>query len=857
MTRIIWLQFSILIDYSHRSTEISLSNYMQPLSRRCVLHERFDCFKDYADELYFATREEFILNYMITMKSLETTTLRHFMPVVDLKTVNMYVFLYNSLQYLLYSVAYNFNLISIFTYITNSAMQSLKTPRFDIVASKMRDRGIPIFCGVEVSMRSSSHTYHQDQRSLGKSISTGICVKVSQQQLINIKKKACFSKNDIWVLWVPESTVCSNPVGFFDGCDLSTKQDFSRNAQAVSKARMEFSTLRQQGCYLLPWYQGYVWQHVWVLRSAWFGFSSEGALEMMTFDGSVAQHPFLQRYVAQNRDQGKTSSFSALRIHNDSQGLMTLDLLRGGITSRSTQLSKSVSSKILEIESACPIFRKILSHQPQTPGEVFPILNDEMIFLVLQTLFREFRLNDDQRNIITHVSKWFSSSSSEVDDIILIHGVFGSGKSYLLSILCVLITRLSKISEAKVKVKTMISSNTNVAVDRILVQLMSIDESEGPRPIVTRVGCLDKVDKALIVGGNFVHATESKNFIIKEFDKLLESTSDPQLRAVMEATASNPSFEDSQKARLEMADVIGVTCASTSSALLSNIQCDILILDEVSQMTEALSLLPIACCKPMKLLLVGDPYQLGPAVSILSSTRASSPCGLFDYSNTLFDRMLAIGYKQHPLRVQYRCHPEIAEVCNKLFYDGTLQHGISVSDRIAIFPHLSPVIVFHNDSDDVKIGDSCANRGEAMSVLTLLSYLQGLGGSDGMSTVSYGVICMYKAQAFEINKLMSESIRFKSISNTVVSTVDAFQGREMDVIIICTSKNSVSEFLSNSNRVNVAISRAKYHLFVVGNVDVLKHCPLWGKVIELSSLRLMSIQDLHEMCTSPSSSKRG
>lgn len=734
----------------------------------------------------------------------------------------------------------------------NSAMQSLKTPRFDIVASKMRDRGIPIFCGVEVFMRSSSNTFPQEQRSHVKSISTGICMKVSQQQLTNIKKRACFSKNDIWVLWVPESTVCSNPVGFFDGCESSSKQDFSRSAQEVSKARTEFSTIRQQGCYLLPWYQGYVWQHAWVLRSTWFGFSSEGVLEMMTFDGTSVQHPFLQRYIAQNRDQAKSPSFCALKIHNDSQGLMTLDLLRGGIISRSTQLSQSVSSKILEMESACPIFRKILSYQPHTPGEDFPILPDEMVSLIVQNVFREFSLNEDQQNIVKHVSKWFSSTASEVDDIILIHGVFGSGKSYLLSILCVLITKLSKIAE--LKVKTMISSNTNVAVDRILVQLMSIDESEGPKPIITRVGCLDKVDKALLIGGNFVHATESKKFIINEFDKLLKGTSDPQLQALMEATASNPSFEDNQKARLEMADVIGVTCASTSSTLLANIQCDILILDEVSQMTEALSLLPIACCKPKKMLLVGDPYQLGPAVSILSSKITPSSRGLFEYSNTLFDRMLAIGYKQHPLRVQYRCHPEIAEVCNKLFYDSTLRHGIRASDRIAIFPNLSPVIVFHNNSDDVKIGDSCANRGEAMSVLNLLSYLQGLRESDEMSTVSYGVICMYKAQAFEINKLMSETTRFKSITNTVVSTVDAFQGREMDVIIICTSKNSVSEFLSNSNRVNVAISRAKYHLFVLGNVDVLKHCPSWGKVIELSSLRMMSIQDLHETLTS--SSKR-
>jgi superfamily I DNA and/or RNA helicase len=371
------------------------------------------------------------------------------------------------------------------------------------------------------------------------------------------------------------------------------------------------------------------------------------------------------------------------------------------------------------------------------------------------------------------------------------------------------------------------------------------------QPIVARVGCLDKVDKSIILGGNFIHAAESKKSILNDFDKLLRSNSDPELRALMESTAASENFIDNQKSRLDAADVIGVTCASTNSTLLTSTKCDVLILDEVSQMTEALTLLPIACAKPKKLLLVGDPLQLPPAVSVTvsASQSASSTAALFNFSNTIFDRLLNIGYKQFPLRVQYRCHPDIAEICNKLFYGGTLQHGVQAVDRPAKFPNLVPVVFFNNTSDEAKVGDSCANRGEAMTVLNLLLYLQGI--EPEASAVSYGVICMYKAQAFEINKLMSESSRYKSIRNAVISTVDAFQGHEMDVIIICTSRNAVSDFLSNANRVNVAISRAKFHLLVVGNVEALKLCPLWGNIIDSCDRILNSMQDLCEICARP------
>ena len=78
---------------------------------------------------------------------------------------------------------------------------------------------------------------------------------------------------------------------------------------------------------------------------------------------------------------------------------------------------------------------------------------------------------------------------------------------------------------------------------------------------------------------------------------------------------------------------------------------------------------------------------------------------------------------------------------------------------------------------------------------------------------------MYKAQSFLINENMKSNRALAE--NITISTVDAFQGNEMDIIIIATTRNTASDFLSNPNRINVAISRAKHHLMIVGNLEIL------------------------------------
>ena len=80
----------------------------------------------------------------------------------------------------------------------------------------------------------------------------------------------------------------------------------------------------------------------------------------------------------------------------------------------------------------------------------------------------------------------------------------------------------------------------------------------------------------------------------------------------------------------------------------------------------------------------------------------------------------------------------------------------------------------------------------------------------------------------------------------LVSTVDSFQGNEMDIIIIAITRNQHNSFISNNSRVNVAVSRARHHLIVVGNGAMLMKAPLWSHVITSAEMKVMNIGVLEQ-----------
>ena len=104
---------------------------------------------------------------------------------------------------------------------------------------------------------------------------------------------------------------------------------------------------------------------------------------------------------------------------------------------------------------------------------------------------------------------------------------------------------------------------------------------------------------------------------------------------------------------------------------------------------------------------------------------------------------------------------------------------------------------------------------------------------------------MYKAQSYVIANLINNNQGTKTVNeNLIISTVDAFQGSEMDIIIISTCRTFLTDFIENSNRINVAISRARRCVIVVGSMHTLERSKLWNTVINKAGRVFGSVAEL-------------
>ncbi|KAI5180654.1 regulator of nonsense transcripts 1 [Nematocida sp. AWRm80] len=263
------------------------------------------------------------------------------------------------------------------------------------------------------------------------------------------------------------------------------------------------------------------------------------------------------------------------------------------------------------------------------------------------------------------------------------------------------------------------------------------------------------------------------------------------------------------------ASLVFSTLSSARSFYLSNCLFDVVIVDEACQATEPSTLIPLRA-KPSKLILVGDPQQLPPTV-------ISQAKGL---SYTLFER-LSKSISILLLKVQYRMHPEIAKVPNDLFYKGELKNGTELQSILPI------AFVNINGSEECSSQIEITNREEAHAVSSLYSIFK-------LIYSSIGVITPYKGQASLISQLLPE--------NAEVSTVDGFQGQEKSCILLSAVRTIKLGFLTDIRRLNVAITRAKSTLVILGNRSLLQTHPIWNALIEYTE-SINSFYSLDNLCS--------
>ena len=284
---------------------------------------------------------------------------------------------------------------------------------------------------------------------------------------------------------------------------------------------------------------------------------------------------------------------------------------------------------------------------------------------------------------------------------------------------------------------------------------------------------------------------------------------------------------------IKAAAVICTTNSTAGSEILKGEKFDFAVIDEATQSTEPSAL--IAVLKAKRFIMAGDHKQLPPTV-----LNEEAACRSF--TKSLFERLLALhGDKiRVMLDVQYRMNEEIAEFPNREFYDGKLKADEQVKRRTLM--DILPESV-DEESEDVKpflFIDTCdeleervrkgstsrENPGEARLVKDVAERLLNMG----IKPEDIAVISPYDDQVAQIKRMLH-------VEGLEIKTVDGFQGREKEVVIVSfvrSNKSGTIGFLKDLRRLNVSITRAKRKLVLIGDSNTLESEGCYRRLVALA-----------------------
>lgn len=477
------------------------------------------------------------------------------------------------------------------------------------------------------------------------------------------------------------------------------------------------------------------------------------------------------------------------------------------------------------------------------------------------------------------LSKWYDSSLNEPQkrgvrkavssrDIFLIHGPPGTGKTTtLIEIIRQLVNRGDKI---------LATADSNIAVDNILDFLIQKKEK------ALRVGHPARVVKALhehtldhVIKDNSNYQEylylKDKAFSLKDkqnqyiypAQRYRRGMSNSKIKRLarknMGARGVSPGkikkmaewiklkekmddlFNEAERLRdkavrevLEKADVVCATNSTAGSEIMQGYNFDAVVIDEATQSTEPSCLIPIQHGK--KIVLAGDHLQLPPTIQSLKAEKE----GL---SVTFFERMIKKygNYIKQTLEYQYRMHEKIMNFSSKEFYDGVMKADSSVKthtlndlsfklpevedDLKEILSPEKPVVFIDTakiDAPERKRPGSTSreNRKEAEIAVRITENIL----KAGIEEKDIAVISPYDDQVDLITgKLDREHLEVK--------TVDGFQGREKEIIIISLVRSNLDReigFLKDERRFNVSLTRAKRKLIVIGDSSTLSSIEIYS-----------------------------
>jgi ATP-dependent RNA/DNA helicase IGHMBP2 len=446
------------------------------------------------------------------------------------------------------------------------------------------------------------------------------------------------------------------------------------------------------------------------------------------------------------------------------------------------------------------------------------------------------RLNDSQN---AAVRKILASK-----DVAIIHGPPGTGKTTTL----VQAIRETLRNEKQI----LVCSSSNTAVDLLTEKL----HREGIT--VLRLGNPARISEEVLMNTldskvarhpsykeikNYKRTAEEYFRMAGKFKRVFgrEERQQRQLlyqeakKLIREARTLEDYIVDEQFAKTQ---VIACTPVVSSNRMMRDKQFSTLFIDEAAQALEPMCWIPIT--RSNRVIFAGDHCQLPPTVK----SKKAEAGGL---KETLFEHCMPIKNISVMLDTQYRMHEHIMNFSNKIFYGENLKAHESVKSNLLSYainePLLTTAVEFIDTagcSYNEKLNPeslSISNPAEAQVLITHLKLLLGqYYFNKREDVITIGVIAPYKEQVQLLTALIENDEELKTYpARIAIKTIDGFQGREKDVIYISMVRsNDVKDigFLNDIRRMNVALTRARKKLVLVGDSATLSNHPFYMRFLD-------------------------
>ncbi|XP_070571187.1 3'-5' exoribonuclease HELZ2-like [Ptychodera flava] len=335
---------------------------------------------------------------------------------------------------------------------------------------------------------------------------------------------------------------------------------------------------------------------------------------------------------------------------------------------------------------------------------------------------------------------------------------------------------------------------------------------------------------------------------IREFDKTFSRSEDKVSKKDYDEYRSL--IQKAEMEALGCCDIILCTCSEAASKRLRDVNIGQCIIDEAGMSTEPETLVPLVRTNPAQIILIGDHRQLQPIVS----HNLSKQLGL---AISLLERYCDVGFFFR-LKTQYRMHREICAFPNQQFYNNDLRTADIVEKRMGVrhqideiwpggrdFPMVLCDVVGKEVTSSVTTEEgneqSKKNLEEVKEIVRITKMLT---GRYGVYQSRLQILSQYNSQCFEIK----QELRKAGCQDVGVSSVIGFQGSEKDYILLSTVRSLPWQeiednptkgwlkanlgFVTDEHQTNVALTRARRGLIIVGNKNLLKTDTTWGALIK-------------------------